>query len=164
MLKLSSLLCWLSKSWVNDGNTSHREKRKELDVQQLNFLYTFSMRETQKMTSAEAEMFFLWSSPLIVILTPIHVTPTNTNYPLTAVSGAPQVAWDVSDLSRASLQTKPPPHNNSQRVKLSAQWCAQLLSPLQNMTSVSQDRSTGYTVLPPDSYLSSNICFQAFIY
>lgn len=32
--------------------------------------------------------------------------------------------------------------------------------PLQNMTSVGLDRSTGPAALPPDGYLSSHICFQ----
>lgn len=70
MLKLSSPLRWLSKLWVNDGNTSYREKGKELDVQQLYFLWIWLEKNSQ-LTSAEAKNVSLWSVPLIVILTPI---------------------------------------------------------------------------------------------
>lgn len=35
--------------------------------------------------------------------------------------------------------------------------------PLQNMTSVGLDRSTGPAALPPDGYLSSHICFQVVL-
>ena len=39
MFKLSSPLCWLSKPWVNDGNTLYREERREFDAQWLYVLW-----------------------------------------------------------------------------------------------------------------------------
>jgi len=103
------------------GTLRTGRKAKRLMYSSASFLNNFRMKKTRELTTAEADMFPLWSSPrTVILLTPIHVTPI-TNYPPRTVSGAPQVAWDVSDLRRASLQTRPPPHNNSPRVTSSAQ-------------------------------------------
>lgn len=87
-------------------------------------------------------MFSLSKSPWKVTSTPTDVAPTGTNCP-------PQVAWDVSDLSGASLQIR---HLHTITHEVLSHRCA--------WPTPGQGRSTGSTVSLPHLE-SSDICFQA---
>lgn len=88
--------------------------------------FSWIRQEESYLTSARQRRKAFSAS--ITLLTLKDVSPTNNNDPLRTVSST--TAWDESDPSGASLQSRPPLHNNSPRVKLSTQWCAQLLSHL----------------------------------
>lgn len=90
MLMLSSPLCWLSKAWVNDGNTSHRVKKKEGLKYCSSFFITLTWQKHK--SNLSWSVFTLKPSPDSINA---RVTPINTCY-LCSLR-APQVLWDVSD-------------------------------------------------------------------
>lgn len=119
---LSSPLYWLSKPWVNDGNTSHRGRKRNAWCTAAQIFFFRNLEKNKKLTSAENRKVFPLKLSLDSYIN-TRVTPTNSNHRdgLWSTAGSVGCKWSERG---ASQQTRPPPHNNSPWVNLSTQWCA----------------------------------------